>query len=181
MLVRHAPTAATRSSSFPVDEAIDADAVGGAVALGQRLPSGAIALCSPALRARQTADAAGLTPEVDKRLAECDFGSWSGRSLAELHAENPAATKMWMTDPTAAPHGGESLNAFTTRVSGWMDAQANQDTTVVAITHSGVIAAAVVHVLGAPVEAVWSLRPEPLTITELDGVDGRWTVRKVGA
>jgi broad specificity phosphatase PhoE len=181
VLVRHAPTVATRNSSFPVDEAVDADALGGAVALGQRLPSDAIALCSPALRARQTADAAGLAPEIDERLAECDFGNWSGRSLAELHAEDPEETEMWMTDPSTAPHGGESLNAFTTRVSGWIDAQANQDITVVAVTHSGVIAAAVAHVLGAPVEAVWSLRPEPLTITELDGTDGRWTVRRVGA
>lgn len=181
VLVRHGPTAATRSSSFPADEGVDADAIAGAVALGRRLPTGAIAFSSPALRARQTADAAGLTPKIDERLGECDFGSWSGRSLAELHAEDPAATEIWMTDPSAAPHGGESLNAFGARVRAWVDAQANQDTTVVAVTHSGVIAAAVAHVLGAPAEAVWSLRPEPLTITELDGADGRWTVRRVGA
>jgi broad specificity phosphatase PhoE len=181
VLVRHAPTIATRSASFPVDEPVDTDALEAAAALGQRLPSGAIAICSPARRARQTAEAAGLRPQIDDRLAECDFGSWSGRSLAELHSEDPDATHNWMTNADAAPHGGESLNTFSARVSAWVDAQADQDGTVVAVTHSGVIAAALAHALGAPVEAVWQLRPEPLTITELDGTDGRWTVRRVGA
>jgi broad specificity phosphatase PhoE len=181
VLVRHAPTAATRSASFPVDEPVEADALEAAAALGQRLPSRALALCSPARRARQTAEAVGLKPRIDDALAECDFGSWSGRSLAELHTEDPVATETWMTDSDSAPHGGESLSRFSARVSAWIDAQAQRHETVVAVTHSGVIAAAVAHAIGAPVEAVWRLRPDPLTITELDGADGRWTVRRVGA
>ena len=60
-----------------------------------------------------------------------------------------------MTDPDAAPHGGESLRAFAARVRGWLDEQATLDGTAVAITHGGVVKAAVVHALGAPIEAFW--------------------------
>ena len=58
-------------------------------------------LCSPALRCVQTAAAAGLSPpRVEPLLAECDFGAWAGRSLADVHEADAGA---WMTDPAAAP------------------------------------------------------------------------------
>jgi broad specificity phosphatase PhoE len=180
LLVRHAPTAATRATRFPVDEPLDERGRVAAASLGAALPAGCEALTSPALRCRQTAEAAGLSaPSVDPALAECDFGTWTGRSLADVHEAEPETAEAWMLDPHARPHGGESLATFAARVSRWLDCQAQLDGRAVAVTHAGVVKAAVVHALGAPLDAIWRIDAAPLAITELHAHDGRWTVTRV--
>jgi broad specificity phosphatase PhoE len=170
-----AASVASGAGASPVDAAAAAP---GAPALSADGP-GVEVLASPALRCAQTAAAAGLVPRVDPLLAECDFGAWGGRSLAELHAENPAAVGAWMGDPDAAPHGGESLRAFAARVAGWLDGQADGEGTTLAITHGGVVKAALVHALGAPLDAFWRLDVAPLAVTELHAHDGRWTITRM--
>jgi broad specificity phosphatase PhoE len=180
LLVRHAPTSATRSHAFPADEPLDDRAESAAAALGAAIGEHCDTLCSPSARCRQTAAAAGLpTDSVVPELAECDFGDWAGRTLADVCAQDAAAAEAWMTDPAAAPHGGESLRTFVARVAGWLDAQAALDGRAVAITHGGVVKAAVVHALGAPVAAFWRIDVTPLAITELHAHDGGWTVTRV--
>lgn len=181
-MVRHAPTAATRSFTFPGDEAIDDRGRAAAAALSDVLPSGYDVLCSPARRCLETAACAGLAqPAVDDDLAECDFGSWTGRALATLTEEQPDAVRAWMTEPGAAPHGGESLTAFAARIARWLDAQATRDGGAIAITHGGVVKAAVVHALGAPLEAFWRVDVAPLGITELHAHNGRWTLTRTNS
>jgi broad specificity phosphatase PhoE len=180
LLVRHAPTAATHRAAFPADESLDEDATVRASSLVGALPPGHEAICSPALRARQTAAAAALQPQTESRLAECDFGAWAGHSLAEIHATDPAAAECWMTDPDARPHGGETLTELSNRVAALLeDAAGSEDGCLVAITHGGVVKAAVAHVLGAPLIACWRIDIEPLTITELRAHDRQWTVKRV--
>jgi broad specificity phosphatase PhoE len=181
LLVRHAPTSATHASAFPVDEPLDEPARRAAAALAAALPSRCEVLCSPALSCRQTAEAAGLRARTDAALADCDYGDWAGISLADVHARDPVATRDWMRDPDAVPHGGESLTAFAERVAAWMDRQAESDGSAAAITHAGVVKAAVVHALGAPLEAYWRIDAAPLSVTELHARDGRWTVARVNA
>lgn len=183
LLVRHAATSATRAHRFPADEDLDASGLAAAGALRGALPADpGEPLCSPAARCRQTAEAAGLgTPELDPRLLEAGFGAWAGRSLEEVHAEDPEAAGRWMTDPEAAPPGGESLAAFSARVAGWLDEQAGRDGRAVAITHGGVVKAAVVHALGAPIQSFWRVDVAPLSITTLHAHDGRWTVVQTNA
>ncbi|MCP9488721.1 MAG: histidine phosphatase family protein [Solirubrobacteraceae bacterium MAG38_C4-C5] len=181
LLIRHAPTQATHEAAFPLDEPLDEAARAQAAQLGARLPRHATVLCSPALRCAQTASAAGLEATEDPGLAECDFGAWAGRTLADVHEREPDAVRAWMTDPDACPHGGESLAAFARRVAGWLDGQADGDGGTVAITHGGVVKAAVVHALGAPLDAFWRIDAGPLAITELHAHDGRWTVTRVNS
>ncbi|MDA8068339.1 MAG: histidine phosphatase family protein [Actinomycetota bacterium] len=176
LLVRHAPTTATRERAFPADESLDDESCAAAAQLAVKLPGDCVALSSPARRAIQTAHATGLEPATEPRLAECDFGTWSGRRLEDIDRESPAATREWMTDPAAAPHGGESLCTFTQRVGAWLDEEATRERSVVAFTHGGVIRAAVAHVLGAGVNAVWRISVEPLSLTELHAVDGEWSL-----
>lgn len=183
LLVRHVATPATRAHRFPADEPLDAGGLTAAAALGRALPAnpGAI-VCSPALRCRQTAEAAGLgVPELEPRLLEADFGSWAGRSLEEVHAADPDAAVRWMTDPQAAPHGGESLAAFSARVAGWLDLQTQEDGRTVAITHGGVVKAAVVHAMGAPLQSFWRVDVAPGSITTLHAHGPRWTVVRTNA
>lgn len=175
--MRHAATAATRANAFPVDEPLDERGLAAAALLAAAFPPRCEALCSPALRCRQTAEAAGLpAPSVQPALAECDFGAWAGRSLADVHAAEPESATAWMLDPDARPHGGESLTAFAARVGAWLDGQARRDGCAVAITHGGVVKAALVHALDAPLHAFWQIDSRPLSITELHAHDGRWTV-----
>ena len=178
-LIRHAPSAATRRSAFPLDEPPDARGLDEARGLASRLGRFDAAWSGPARRARQTAEALGLDPTVAPELDECDFGTWRGRTLAELHAEDPAAVAAWMEDPAAAPHGGESLLALLERVGGWLSARVGDGERVVAVTHAGVIRAAVVCALDAPPLAFWRLDVAPLSRTVLHAHDGRWTVRGV--
>jgi broad specificity phosphatase PhoE len=179
LLVRHAPTSATRTSAFPADEPLDRRGRAQAAALATALPRNAPLVTSPARRCRETAEAAGLDAEVDGEIAECDFGTWAGRTLADVNDDDADAVRSWMLDPEAAPHGGESLGAFCTRIACWLDAQTERDGRVVAITHGEVIKAAVVHALGAPVLAFWRIDASPLAFTELHAHGGRWTVTRL--
>jgi broad specificity phosphatase PhoE len=182
LLVRHAATAATRAGGFPADEPLDARGRAEAAALAGALPARAVGLSSPALRCRETAAAAGVAePRVVEALAECDFGAWAGRTLADVAAASPADVGAWMEDPDAAPHGGESLAVFATRVAGWLDGEAAADGCAVAFTHGGVVKAALVHALGAPLAAFWRVDAAPLSVTELHAHDGRWTVTRMNA
>jgi broad specificity phosphatase PhoE len=180
LLVRHAPTTATRAAAFPADEPLDARGLAAAALLAAALPGRCEALCSPALRCRQTAEAAGLGAAlVEPALAECDFGAWVGRSLTGIDEREPASVAAWIADPDACPHGGESLRAFAARVAGWLDRQAAVEGSAVAFTHGGVVKAALVHALGAPLEAFWRIDAAPLAISELHAHDGRWTVTRM--
>jgi broad specificity phosphatase PhoE len=196
LLVRHGATSATRAAAFPADEPIEEGAAALAAGLAGLARTGGIdagasgagqvvcrraddVLASPALRCAQTAAAAGLSPQAEPRIAECDFGAWAGRALADLHAADPEAVGAWMTDPDAAPHGGESLRAFAERVGGWLDEQAAANGKTLAITHGGVVKACVVRALGAPLDAFWRIDVAPLSVTELHAHDGRWTVTRM--
>jgi broad specificity phosphatase PhoE len=180
LLVRHAPTASTRATVFPADEPLDERGLTAAARLRAALPPCRDAISSPALRCRQTAEAAGWEqPRLDTALAECDFGAWRGRSLAEVSESEPDAARAWMLDPDACPHGGETLTAFAARVARWLDRERAQDGRAVAITHGGVVKAALVHALGAPLAAFWRIDVLPLAVTELHAHDGRWTVTRV--
>jgi broad specificity phosphatase PhoE len=181
LLVRHAPTPATRASAFPTDEPLDDAGRAAAPDLAKALPGRHETVSSPALRCRETAAAAGLSdPHDEPRIAECDFGAWAGRTFADVHEAHPEAATAWMRDADAAPHGGESLRTFAGRIAAWLDDQADLTGRAVAITHAGVVKSAVIHALGAPLDAFWRIDVAPLSITELHARDGeRWTVSRV--
>lgn len=86
-----------------------------------------------------------------------------------------------MTDPTARPHGGETLAELGARVGRWLDAEATLDGDAVAITHPAVVRVAVLHALHAPAESFWRVDAEPLSITELHARSGRWRLTRVNA
>ena len=181
LLVRHASTDAVRAAAFGADEPLDEAGRASAARLRERLPSHIDeVVVSPTRRARETAELAGLQVSgEDPALSECDFGRWTGRTLKDLADEDPQAVQAWMTEPDAAPHGGECLTEMLARVRAWLAGQAAADRTAVAITHAGVVKAALVDVLEAPPAAFWRIDVSPVAITELHAHDGRWTVTRV--
>jgi len=152
------------------------------VAFGAALADRLDALSSPSLRCRQTVRAAGLgEPLIVPDLAECDFGAWAGQTLAGIAAADPTGLTAWITDPTAAPHGGESLAAFMARIGRWLDRQMKLDGRAIAITHGGVVKAVAVHALRAPLDTFWRIDVTPLAVTEIHSHDGRWTVSRMNS
>ncbi|GHH71109.1 phosphoglycerate mutase [Streptosporangium violaceochromogenes] len=171
LLVCHASTPATARAAFPGDEPLDARGLRRAAGPAPPVGPGP-AVCAVERRCVQTARALGLRPVPDRLLADCDYGRWSGRTLAQVEAAEPEALVAWLTDPAAAPHGGESITALLARVAGWLSLRAPGR--IVAVTHPSVIRAAVVHALGAPAQAFWRVDVAPLARVALTGRGGRW-------
>jgi broad specificity phosphatase PhoE len=176
-LVCHGATAATRHGRFPLDEPLEERAVKHAASLTNVLRRADLVLTSPALRARQTA--AGLSPEpvVDPEIRDCDYGAWCGRSIAEVQAGDPEGMAAWLADPSAAPHGGESLSGLCRRVGAWMDGRMRQNGRVIAVTHLAVIRAAILGVVDAPLSSFWRIDVEPFGVVDLRSDGVRWTMR----
>ena len=82
LLVRHAPTPATRGAVFAGDEPLDEGGARQASSLRGRLARHGECAASPAACARETARLMGLEARSEPALAECAFGSWTGRSAA---------------------------------------------------------------------------------------------------
>lgn len=176
-LIRHAPTAATRRSAFPRDEALDEAGRRDAERLAGTLRADRV-LSSPARRCRQTADLAGLgAVEVDERLRELDFGAWAGRRLDEVSVADPERLRRWCEDPAGvAPPGGERLTALADRVDALLADLDGSGARVAVVTHGGPVKVAVLRVLGAPLDRLWDVEVAPCSVTELaaHGQRGRW-------
>lgn len=134
--------------------------------------------CSPTPRSRQTGEVLGLSPLTQVALRDCDMGRWHGLTLAQVTAAEPAAVNVWLTDPHAAPHGGESLVAFVSRIGGWLDTRpVGRDGHVVAVAESSVIRAAMLYALKAPPHSYWRTEVHPLSVVSLAGGRGDWSLR----
>jgi broad specificity phosphatase PhoE len=136
---------------------------------------------SPALRARETAAALGLTAVVDERLRDCNFGRWTGMKLPQVLLREPRKLVSWMRDPSSAPHGGESIQDVLERVAAWIGERGRDRGHTVAITHAAVIRAAIVHAIGAQLPCFWRIDVLPLSQTELRTNGRRWVLRSMGA
>lgn len=175
-LICHAATPALRAAGFPLDEALDQRGLAAAKSLAGHFDRISRILTSPALRARQTAQAMGLDAEVCETLCECDYGRWAGLGLEDVAAAEPEALAAWASDPDACPHGGESVTALISRVGAWLDGEVFRGHTI-AVTHASVVRAAIVHALGAGARSFWRIEAEPLSLADLRPSSRGWSVR----
>jgi broad specificity phosphatase PhoE len=180
-LLCHASTSAIRASAFPADEPLDPQGRQKLAAFPHRLRQSDRCLASPALRARETAEALGLDATVEMALRDCDYGKWTGRSFEDVQTRNPKAVAEWLRNPEAAPHGGESVAALIARISSWLEAQKNTPGVIVAVTHASVIRAAIVCALEAEPRSFWHIDIAPLSLTRLSGNNGRWTLVSISS
>ncbi|MFD5746749.1 histidine phosphatase family protein [Streptomyces sp. NPDC127033] len=134
--------------------------------------------CSPTPRSRATGDALGFAPLVQPALRDCDMGRWRGYTLAEVMAREPAGVDAWLADPRGAPHGGEPLLTFISRIGGWLDTRPAEDiAAIVAVAEPAVVRAALVYALQAPPRTYWYVDVRPLSTITLTGTPGRWNLR----
>ncbi|WP_067807472.1 histidine phosphatase family protein [Actinomadura formosensis] len=171
LFVRHATSPAMREARFPADDDADAAGLARARTLAGTLPDGA-AWTSPARAARQTCAALGLTARPVAALAEADHGRWAGVRYAEIE---PGELAGWLSDPDAAPHGGESRHDLAARVAAWLDGRPSG----VAVCDAGVIRAALCHALGLDITAADRVDLAPLSTTGLAAARDGWRVAHV--
>jgi broad specificity phosphatase PhoE len=184
-LIAHAATEAQRRAAFPLDEPIAEPEIARIAALAWRAPRAKRAWSAPEQRAQQTAHALGLDAVRANELRDCDYGRWRGRTMDEVHAEEPEGILAWLSDPAAAPHGGESIQSLIGRAGKWLDEQCEIDAQhdaghIVAVTHPAVIRAAIVHALRLPAPTFWRFDIPPLSLTDLRFSRGGWTLRCTG-
>jgi broad specificity phosphatase PhoE len=175
----HAPTAAVLASAFPADEPVEPRELAKLAALRWSPPTVQQVCAAPEQRTRQTAEVLGLPAVLTAELRDVDYRAWRGRSLDDIQAADPESVTQWITDPGAAPHGGESLANLLLRVENWLTAQRHCGHTL-AVTHPAVVRAAIVLALQAPAQSFWRVDIPPLTVTDLRWRGGQWTVRSSG-
>lgn len=115
-----------------------------------------------------------LEVRVDKRWREIDVGTWGGRMIAEIAAEEPDVVEAFARGENVARGGGETFAQLRTRV--W---EAAQDIArsgvrrVLVVTHGGPIRVAAASALGLPAGDEMVLDPPgncSLTTLRLDGL-----------
>ncbi|MFJ6015890.1 histidine phosphatase family protein [Streptomyces sp. NPDC092952] len=183
MLISPALNAALREARFDGDAPLDAAGVRRARVAAPDVPDAGRRLRGPSVRCAGTAEALGLRAVPEPAVRGWDMGRWSGLRLDEVGAAEPAAVSAWLADPSAAPHGGESLLELCSRTRRWLDSlgsgsdgRAGEDR-VLAVVEPSVVRAAVVAALALPPESFWRLDVAPLTLTALSGRSGRWNLR----
>ncbi|MGP4110889.1 histidine phosphatase family protein [Streptomyces sp. 4N509B] len=180
-LVAAARTSTLLDTRFGDDRPLDPAgwrAVERAVPALVALAAAELRYCSPSPSSRQTGDALGLSPIAQPALRDCDMGRWRGMTLQEVTVREPGAVDRWLADPTSAPHGGEPLLAFVSRIGGWLDTRpADGDCRIVAVTEPSVIRAAMLYALKAPPQSYWRTEVHPLSVVSFSGSRGRWSLR----
>jgi broad specificity phosphatase PhoE len=165
---------------FRADEPIDPQMQHVLAVMQRRFLNADRVLTSPALRARQTAEALQLDATIEPMLRDCDYGRWAGLSSDQVQAQEPDLLADWLRDPGAAPHGGEAILSLIERVGAWLDGQSAVPGTTIAVTRASVIRAAVICAIGAPPQSFWRIDIAPLSVTRLSGVRGRWNLSAAG-
>lgn len=131
----------------------------------------AAAFTSPIQRCRETAELAGYgDAEVVEALSECDYGAWTGSSLAELRGED-----VW-GDIQAAPSrvrfpGGESMQEMFTRTTTALRELAgrfSEGETVVVFSHGDPLKAILADAFGMALDDFQRLHIGPAGVSVVE-------------
>ena len=183
-LIRHAPIAEPYRGRIVGRTDVEIARPVDVAALRQGLPERPEWVVSPALRARQTAEALGArTWRVVPELAEQDFGRWEGESWTELIDRDPEAARFQEAYDHIRPPGGEALLEVQRRCWSALEALAADPPApdVVVVAHSGPIRCLVAKILEIPLGVVARLSIDYLSLTRIDGGPDFWQVRAVNA
>jgi broad specificity phosphatase PhoE len=154
----------------PLDEVGLAQAEAVATYLAPELLSDTLFVCSPLLRARQTATAiaegVGASLEIDERWIELDYGAYEGLRQSEVPSH---VWREWRSDSNFAAPQGESLNQVQQRVTDACAelAQRLEGRTAVVVSHVSPIKSAVAWALGVDVSVGWKTQLVTASITRL--------------
>lgn len=181
ILVRHGEVDANRRFEYlgRRDDELNARGLGQARALATALAEIRVdgVVSSPLRRAMTTAETIagplGIQVGTNRRLIELDFGSWEGRSRAELVEGDDGdrrAVERWEADPSMATPGGESLLELQQRVVECADMMAREHSgsTIVLVSHMGPIKTLLCAALDVPLGSANRLFLDPATISVVE-------------
>lgn len=186
LLIRHGHTAlvgkalAGRQAGVPLDEAGLAEAQ----SLVTRLSGTPVDVIysSPLDRALQTAQPLAssrkLTVIPRARLAEIDFGTWTGKTLEEL-ATDPLWNRFNAFRSSSRCPNGESMIDLQLRMVAELEElrAAHPDSTVALFSHGELIRATVIHYAGIPIDLCLRIEVFPASVSVLTLAD--WGARIV--
>ena len=183
LLARHGETGDLRKGRYfgATDLPLSATGREQARSLAAVLPAGvARCLCSPLLRARETAQLAlagrDCRLEILDALREIDFGRWEGLSFSEIVARDQGLVADWQRDALAFQFpGGEHTLKFWQRVQEALELiVALPEEEVLVVCHGGVIRAMLCVLLGLSFDhyLFFAIKPAALTVLEVDGQRG---------
>ncbi|MQY13271.1 Phosphoserine phosphatase 1 [Streptomyces sp. RB5] len=144
----------------------------------------AAVVTSPLQRCRETvgplrAARPELPVHTEDRIAECDYGQWTGRKLAEL-ADDPLMAVVQSHPSAAVFPGGESMRAMQARavdaVRDWNDRIAGEhgeDAAYAMCSHGDIIKAIVADALGLHLDLFQRITADPCSVTAI-----RWTPQR---
>lgn len=178
--VRHGPTHQTAFTGWR-DVAADLSDTDVLARLDAALPATAHVVSSDLQRAVSTADSLcrarpRLPHETD--LREFDFGAWDGLHFDEVAQRDPALSRqLWEQPGDIAAPGGESWNMVARRVATAIERlDGTLDGPLVAVAHFGTVLTFLSTGAGLSVTEALGHRIDPLSITHLARVRGRWRV-----
>lgn len=122
---------------------------------------------SPAKRCLETIEhistAKAITPLIDSRLMECDFGEWEGLTFAQAQANSPAHFEQWLVDTAIAPPRGESFDAVHDRARQVIAeySRTHVGERVLVCTHASVIRALLLDVLRVELKSHLTIKVDP--------------------
>jgi probable phosphoglycerate mutase len=125
---------------------------------------------SPLERTRETAApigrAVGRRTRTDRGLLECDFGTWTGRSLKDLRKLAEWKTVQRYPSGFRFP-SGESFAEMQTRINGALRrlVARHPGETIVAVSHADPIKAAVADALGTHLDLFQRIVIAPCSVT----------------
>ncbi|WP_051370479.1 histidine phosphatase family protein [Streptomyces sp. 142MFCol3.1] len=181
ILVRHAETAWNRSRRYYTGQDDPDLTSAGRREAGLLVPhleayQDAHVLCSPALRARRTAQAAGLTADIDPGLREWSYQLPDGHTVDERCQIGPCRHDIWDDALHTEACTGECLSEVTVRADHVLDRARRLTLTgrpVVLVSHGNLIRLMTARWLGLSAAAGAHLALRTASIGRLAQYDGR--------
>ena len=145
-------------------------------------------VASPSRRTHESAEILatrlGRTVLTEDGLAEMEFGTWDGRTYAEVGELHPDEMEAWLGSLDHTPGGGESFRVVEKRVLDSLERLLAEyaERTVLAVTHVTPVKVLVAHALGAPLESIHRMEMAPASVTVLSYfADGTAALRMFNA
>jgi probable phosphoglycerate mutase len=175
ILIRHGETEwskvgkHTGSSDIPLTELGEQQAESLRVPLGELMLTDPLVLSSPRLRARHTAELAGLAiTRTGEEYAEWDYGTYEGLTTPEIRKTDPGWT-VW----SRGGRDGESPQQMSDRMDGVIADLVHylRDRSVVVIGHGHFSRSLLARWIGAPVHfgAHFAMLPASVAVLGFDG------------
>lgn len=168
-LVRHGRTAANAQGLLQgrLDPPLDEIGHRQAAAIAEMVGEVDEVICSPLVRARETAGYFGREPVVDDRWVEIAYGEYEGVPAGEVP---PEVWQSWRENSEYRTRGGESFGDLDGRVRAacWDLADRIPGSNVVVVSHVSPIKAAVAWALGVTMEIMFHCHLSQASLCRVD-------------